>query len=101
MSDKLVPDDPAAVPVNVMSNTSRWRALSPYHLRTDGLEEQHNSGGVVFENFWQGSKVYPEVFPAEVYSHYRHHGNPQQLHWKWDKRQSHYLAADDTVNLDL
>lgn len=101
MSQKLEVDDPTAVAVNIMSNSSPWRKLSPYHMKTDGVEEQRNPGGVLFENFWQGSKVYPEVFPIEVYSHYRHTGNPAQLHWAWDRRQTHYSKSTGEVDLAL
>jgi hypothetical protein len=30
---------------------SKYYELSPYYLKTDGLEESKNSGGVLFENF--------------------------------------------------
>ena len=67
-------------PVNVLSwhkSDTEYYELSPYHLRTDGKEEAHNSGDVIFENFWQGQKVYPWVYPIEVYCHPSKRGNPK------------------------
>uniref|UniRef100_A0A6C0BD31 Uncharacterized protein n=1 Tax=viral metagenome TaxID=1070528 RepID=A0A6C0BD31_9ZZZZ len=59
--------------------------LSPYYLRTDGLEENINSGGVIFENLYQGSKIYPVVYDIEVYPHHTRRGDSRYLHWKWQK----------------
>lgn len=79
------------VVVNVMSwhkKDTNFYELSPYYLKTDGSEEQNNLGGVIFENFWQGSKVYPYVVPNEVYPHFNLR-SPQYLIWSWNKHQYH------------
>jgi hypothetical protein len=99
MAEVLTCSDPTALVVNVLANTSEWKGLSPYHLRTDGAEIQRNPGGVLFENFWQGSKVYREVFPIEVYSHASKRGDPRFLYWRWQSHAVH-LADDGSVNLD-
>lgn len=55
--------------------------LCPYALLTDD--------GVIFENFWQGSKVYPKVFPIEVYPHFTLRGKAQYLSWKYEREEKH------------
>lgn len=97
MSQVLTSSHPGALTVNVLANSSPWRELSPYHLRTDGAEEQKNPGGVLFENFWQGSKVYPQVFPIEVYSHYTQRGNPKALYWAWPKHATHLDESGNVI----
>ena len=57
--------------------------LSPYLLKTDGNEENINSGNVIFENFWQFSKLYKTVYDIKVYPHFTKNGNPNYLQWKW------------------
>lgn len=47
---------------------SPWDSLSPHKLTTDGNEENHNTGGILFTNFYEGSKVYSAVFAHEVSS---------------------------------
>jgi len=64
---------------------TKYFELSPYHLRTDGKEEHVNLGNVLFENFWQGSKVYPIVYPITV--------NP---HWAYNQ-----VNADGTFDVTL
>ena len=60
-------------------NGSKFFTLSPYYLKTDGLEEQVNDGGVLFENFWQGSKVWPTYYDIKVWAHPNLEGNPKHL----------------------
>lgn len=89
--------------VNVLSwhkSDTKYYEMSPYFLKTDGNEIQVNDGGVIFENFWQGSKVYPIVYPNEVYPHYSKKGNPNYLLFKWDTKESHYNKETDTINYD-
>lgn len=55
------------------------------YLRTDGKEENHNPGNVLFENFYQGSKVYEnEVYPSVFQK-----GNPAYLWWKFSPVNSY------------
>ena len=78
--------------INVFSwhkKDTEYYDLCPYELRTDGNEEQYNEGGIIFENFWQGSKVYPIVYPIEVYPHYSFKGKEKYLIWKYDKEEVH------------
>lgn len=63
---------------------SPYYEMSPYYLKTDGSECITNPGNVIFENFWQGSKVYPVVYPIEIYPHFTHRGKPHMLMWKWN-----------------
>jgi hypothetical protein len=72
--------------VNVLKwSGSRWKTLCPYYLRTDGKEENHNAGNVLFENFYQGSKVYEnEVYPSVFQK-----GNPAYLWWKFSPVNSY------------
>jgi len=78
--------------VNVLSwheHDTPYYDLCPYVLKTDGHEIQDNKGGVIFENFWQGSKVYPIVKPIEVYPHHTFKGNKKYLWWSYDKEETH------------
>lgn len=82
-----VPGDTAStVYANVLTwhppghlNGSKYYTLSPYHLKTDGSEEQFNNGQVLFENFWQGSKVWPVCYDTQVWAHPNLKGNPKHL----------------------
>ena len=85
-------------PVNVLSwhpEDTLYYEMSPYHLRTDGNEESVNEGGVLYENFWQGQKVYPQIYPIEVYCHPSKRGNPQYLWYKNTQNDIHIV--NDTV----
>jgi len=54
--------------INVLKwNNCKWKNLCPYLLKTDGEEFCHNPGGILFENFYQGCKVYDVVYENEVY----------------------------------
>jgi len=80
------------IPVPVVSwhkKDSEYYSLSPFYLRTDGNEEQVNNGNVIFENFWQGSKVYPEVNKIDHYTNSTLRGNPKYLLWKYDRNEKH------------
>jgi hypothetical protein len=99
ISEKCVPPSDDYIVVNVFSwheKDTEFYDLCPYYLKTDGNEEQINKGGVIFENFWQGSKVYPVVKPIEVYPHPSFRGNPKYLMWSYDKNEKH---LDDKNNV--
>jgi len=71
--------------VNVLKwNNCKWKKLCPYLLKTDGQELCHNSGGILFENFYQGCKVYDVVYENEVYPSRYYMNNPKYLWWKFD-----------------
>ena len=74
---------------------SPYYKLSPYFLKTDGKECINNNGNVLFENFWQGSKVYPIVYPIDVYPHFSLKGNSKYLSWSWKTTNKHFI--DDKV----
>lgn len=70
--------------VNVLRwNYSEWTALCPYVLKTDGKEVNVNPGNVIFENFWQGSKVYDVVYEKDEYPSRYQMGNPKYLYWSF------------------
>ena len=77
ISEKCVaPTGYHAVPALSWHTKEPYHVFSPFYLRTDGLEQQHNAGGIIFENFWQGSKVYPSVDTTEIYSNRFRKGKP-------------------------
>ena len=72
--------------INVLSwheKDTKYYELSPYYLKTDGLEELQNNGGVIFENFWQGSKVYQKIDAIKQYSHPSKIGNQNYLWYEY------------------
>jgi len=72
--------------VNVLSwhkKDTPYFELSPYYLKTDGHEEIQNNGNVIFENFWQGSKVYQKIKAIKQYSHYSKIGDPNYLWYEY------------------
>ncbi len=70
--------------INVLKwKNSKWKTLCPYYLKTDGNEVCENQGGVLFENFYQGLKVYNTVFSIDVYPSRYQQGNPKYLHWSY------------------
>lgn len=70
--------------INVLKwNNSKWKNLCPYLLKTDGNETCANSGGILFENFYQGCKVYDVVYENEVYPSRYYMNNPKYLWWKF------------------
>jgi hypothetical protein len=80
--------------INVMSwhkKDTEYFELSPYYLRTDGKEELKNPGNIIFENFWQSSKVYPIVYPQKVYPHRALVGKPNFLLWEWKNEEKHFI----------
>jgi hypothetical protein len=92
--------------INVLKwSNSRWKSLCPYYLKTDGNEECVNPGGILFENFYQGLKVYPMITSTVVYASWRHTGNPKYLRWKYEtvNTTGDYLInpSDGSFNKDL
>ena len=85
-------------------NGSKYHVFSPYYLRTDGLETQHNPGNVIFENFWQGSKVWPIVYDMEVWAHALLRGKDQKHLWfKYRCNNSdgfEHLVVDNVLDLE-
>jgi hypothetical protein len=78
-------DIPSTVPkdhlvVNVLKwSQCKWKSLCPYLLQTDGKECIRNGGGIIFENFWQGTKVFKNIYPQEQYASRFHQGKPEHL----------------------
>ena len=71
--------------INVLKwNNSVWKNLCPYLLKTDGNEVCYNTGGILFENFYQGCKIYDVVYKNEVYPSKYQMNNPKYLWWKFD-----------------
>lgn len=90
--------------VNVLKwNNSKWKNLCPYLLKTDGKETCANSGGILFENFYQGCKVYDIVYENEVYASKYQMNNPNYLWWKFEPKTStgDIILEDDKINYDL
>ena len=85
------------VPVNVLSwhkRDTKYFTLSPYHLKTDGNEIAGTPAGVLFENMYQATKVYPNSYKQEIYCHPRFNGNPKYLWWKWDENEKMFEDND-------
>lgn len=100
ISEKCVPPEDDYIVVNVFSwhkKDTEYYDLCPYHLKTDGKEEQSNDGDVIFENFWQGSKVYPLVKPIEVYPHPSFRGNPKYLMWSYTNEEKHLDSKNNVL----
>lgn len=83
--------------VNVLRwKNSKWKTLSPYLLKTDGNEENVNSGGIIFENFYQGCKVYDKVYDNKVYASRYHVGKEKYLWWDFKTK-----SREDGINCDV
>ena len=79
-----------------------WIGLCPYYLRTDGQEWNKNEGGILFENFWQGSKVYKKIVSNEVYPSKYQQGNSKYLWWKYTTKNKYGdVLINDKEELDL
>jgi hypothetical protein len=90
--------------IKVMSwhkKDTEYYTLSPYHLKTDGQERQHNYGQVIFENFWQGSKVYSKITAQEIYCHKNYQGNPKYLWWKYEPTLDSHVTVDKFGNTNV
>ena len=86
--------------INVLKwNNCKWKKLCPYLLKTDGEEFCHNSGGILFENFYQGCKVYDVVYENEVYPSRYYMNNPKYLWWKLEYGKHQSEAEVDIINM--
>lgn len=90
--------------INVLKwDKSRWKELCPYYLRTDGDELQANDGGILFENYYQGSKVYSKVHSIDVYPSRYQEGNAKYLMWSYRPLNGQYdrILVDDIIDYEL
>ncbi len=90
--------------INVLKwNNSKWKNLCPYLLKTDGEELCYNSGGILFENFYQGCKVYDIVYQNEVYPSKYHMNNPKYLWWKFEplSTSGDVILQNNIINYEL
>lgn len=88
ISTKIPENTQDTVYINVLTwhdqnhvNGSKYSVFSPYKCLTDGQEEQHNFGNVLFENFWQGSKLWPTYYDCEVWAHPNLKGKDEKYMW--------------------
>lgn len=99
ITEKVIPKD-NTYSVKVLSwhaKQSEYHMFSPFYLKTDGNEENVNIGGVIFENFWQGSKLFSKVFSCETYAHYTKKGDPKYLTWKYNTQNGE--KGEEHINL--
>lgn len=92
-------DIPGFETINVLSwhkKDTPYYTLSPYHLKTDGNEENANIGGIIFENFWQFSKLYREVEETKQYVHHSRIGDPKFLTWEWPHEE--HVNKDNQID---
>lgn len=91
--------------INVLKwNKNYWKELCPYCLKTDGKELYKNNGGILFENYYQGSKVYDIIYENEVYPSRYQIGNPKYLWWKFEPINENgdiIVQNNHIVNIDL
>lgn len=90
--------------INVLKwNKSKWKNLCPYLLKTDGNETCANNGGILFENFYQGCKVYDIVYQNEVYASRYYTNNPKYLWWKFEPENPNgdVIFQDGILNIEL
>jgi hypothetical protein len=90
--------------INVLKwKNNKWKALCPYELRTDGQEECVNSGGILFENYYQGCKVYSVVYNNEVYPSQYQKNNPKYLWWKYNtiNDKGDIILEGNKINYEL
>jgi hypothetical protein len=89
--------------INVLKwNNSKWKNLCPYLLKTDGNEVYSNQGGILFENFYQGCKIYDIVYENEVYPSRYYINNPNYLWWKFTpiNPSGDIIIENDIINYD-
>lgn len=94
------------VPINVLKwKNSKWKSLCPYYLKTDGQEENVNSGNIIFENFYQASKIFDIVYENEVYPSRFHINKPEHLWWKFTPNNPNgdviFDKNENKINYDL
>lgn len=79
---QIIPELPGYETITVLMKSSKYGSLGPYCLQTED--------GVIFENYWQFSKVYPKVKPRkEMYSIYS-----KQVVWNWTKTETHITNGE-------
>lgn len=87
--------------INVLNwHNNKWQELSPYCMKTDGNEKNDNPGGIIFENFFQGCKVFPQVYPIKVYSHPSRIGDDKYLWWDFQTKDQYFdkhLDGNDII----
>ena len=91
--------------INVLKwKNSKWKNLSPYLLVTDGLESHSNPGNVIFENYWQGCKIYDMVYENKVYASRYHINKPEHLWWDFqpinEEGDQTYDVENQTIDYD-
>lgn len=70
--------------INVLKwKNSKYKALCPYYLKTDGKEEYVNRGNIIFENFYQGAKMYDKVYKNKVYPSRFYVNDANYLWWNF------------------
>ena len=87
--------------VNVLSwhkTDTIYYELCPYSLKTDGLEENGVLSDVIFENYWQSSKIFEYVYDVKVYPHYSFKNKPEYLWWKYSCPKGKELHFDKNTN---
>jgi len=89
-SDPIPKDTESHVYINLMSEKnethqfgSPYYVLNPKILKTDGFEANYNPGGIIFENFWQGSKVYETLWDIDIYDQRKNFGKKDHLIWQY------------------
>lgn len=90
--------------INVLKwNGSKWKDLCPYQLKTDGKERCYNQGGILFENFYQGCKIYDIVYDNKVYASKYHKNNSNYLWWEYEPESKYgdIILNGDNINYDL
>lgn len=90
--------------INVLKwNNSKWKTLCPYYMRTDGNEINFNPGNIIFENFYQGSKIYNKVYPVEVYPHRNLPKTEKYLKWRYitENEDGDIICNNNEINYDL
>lgn len=91
--------------INVLKwKNNKWKNLSPYCLKTDGNEKNFNNGGIIFENFYQGSKIFDKVYNIKVYASKYHINNSKYLWWEYNAQNENYdelLNENDEINYEL
>lgn len=69
----------------------------------NGQELCHNSGGILFENFYQGCKVYDVVYENKVYPSRYYINNPKYLWWVFKPLTSSgdIILQKELTNMDI
>lgn len=99
-TDKVTDAPDGYIIVNVLKWTGTpWINLCPYRLKTDGQETLAPPKGIIFENFWQGTKVFSSIYPQQQYASKFHQGKPEHL-WFSHQLKGTMLHLDGTLDLE-